>query len=109
MKASFNMGHCNPLHTLKSGCMIRDRSLKQPLPCVGEKFLSYVGHWMKCLGAQIAEIAAKMLATAWVQSNCSSLDGAEDGEHNGVHFVDISKILAAQHAFFFGLLSFGTV
>ena len=28
--------------------------------------------------------------------------GGEDGEHNGVGFVEISKILAKQGTFFFG-------
>ena len=29
-----------------------------------------------------------------------SLDGAEDGEHNGDSFVEISKIFATRNAFF---------
>ena len=29
-----------------------------------------------------------------------SLDGGEDGEHNGVDFVEISKMSAMQDAFF---------
>ena len=30
-----------------------------------------------------------------------SLDSGEDAEHNGIHFVEISKIFSMENAFFF--------
>ena len=39
----------------------------------------------------------------------SSLDGGDDGEHNGVDFVEISTIFATQGAFFFGTELFNRI
>ncbi len=38
-----------------------------------------------------------------------SLDDGEDGEHNDVGFVEISKILTLQNAFPYGAVSFDKV
>ena len=53
--------------------MIRDLSLKQALPSVGKKYVSYVGRWMTCHGAQITEISTQMLATRQARSNCKTI------------------------------------
>ena len=38
-----------------------------------------------------------------------SLDGGDDGEHNGVVFVEISEILVKQKTVFFGIGSFDRI
>ena len=41
--------------------------------------------------------------------NVSPVDGGEDGKHNGIGFVDISKILAMEDASFYRTESFNRV
>ena len=73
VSASFNMGDCNSLHTLRSFSLNMDWWPVYVLPSLRQKLFQQMDHWMKRIGAQITEIAAKMLATEQAQSNCSWL------------------------------------
>ena len=67
----FSMGNPNWTNTLKLDSRSGDWCLLQTTQSVRKKFPSSADHLMKCLGAWVAEILAKMLATRWARSHCS--------------------------------------
>ena len=69
--APFNMGNCNWLQTLRSHIINMERWLMYTPPPKGKKYHLYIDHWMNPVGAHIAEIAAKMIATRRSRSNSS--------------------------------------
>ena len=65
------MGNSNWLHTLRSSTINMEGWLMYVPSWEGKKYLLYIDHWMNSVGAHIAKIATKILATWRAWSNCS--------------------------------------
>ena len=72
----FNMVNPNWLHTSRSGWINKDWWRMNARRCIRKQFLQWIDHWMKPVGAHIAEITAEMLAAWQSRSNSKALPGS---------------------------------
>ena len=68
----FNMGNTYWPHTFTSRNINMGWWILQRWRTWGKKYCFLIDLWMKTPGVRIAEIAAKMLASRWSRSNCST-------------------------------------